>query len=64
LPAGDELRRLVVKKPEILETTEPNGGDGTQTSNSADSQAEGAAAAGSQAAARQDATGSEIKNPS
>jgi segregation and condensation protein B len=33
LPAGDELRRIVVKKPEALLTTEPNGTDspGTET---------------------------------
>jgi segregation and condensation protein B len=64
LPAGDELRRLVVKKPETLETTEPNGGDGTQTAGPAGSQGEEAAAAGTNPGAGQETGGVEVKNPS
>jgi segregation and condensation protein B len=60
LPAGDELRRLVVKKPETLETTEPNGGDGTQTTEAASNGSIEGAPAGPQ----QEQAGAEVKNPS
>ena len=67
LPAGDELRRLVIKKPETLETTEPNSGDGTQEANPEGQQAgEPAPSLTSSAGAgtAEESTGAEVKNPS
>jgi len=67
LPAGDELRRLVIKKPETLETTEPNNGDGTQEASPEGQQAgEPASSLTSSAGAgtAEESTGAEVKNPS
>ena len=67
LPAGDELRRLVIKKPETLETTEPNSGDGTQEANPEGHQAGEPApslTSSAGAGAAEESTGAEVKNPS
>ena len=64
LPAGDELRRIVVKKPETLETTEPNGGDGTQGESPVAGTEAVAASAKNNSGAEQEAGGAEVKNPS
>jgi segregation and condensation protein B len=66
LPAGDELRRLVIKKPETLETTEPNNGDGTQEASPEGQAGEPASSLASSAGAgtAEESTGAEVKNPS
>ncbi|HUR46264.1 MAG TPA: SMC-Scp complex subunit ScpB [Candidatus Saccharimonadales bacterium] len=64
LPAGDELRRIVVNKPETLETTEPNRGDGTQGAAPAASVDTQLTAVKTNSGAEQEAGGAEVKNPS
>jgi segregation and condensation protein B len=71
LPAGDELRRIVVKKPEALLTTEPNGDSADAEGGSASSSPEPAAAnpdpamaAGAAAEKATESAAVEDRNPS
>jgi segregation and condensation protein B len=62
LPAGDELRRIVVKKPEALLTTEPNGTDSPGTENQTAPASEPPTQPVSEGS--EDQTAAEEKNPS